>query len=102
MTFGQRIKERRLELSLTQEDLAKALGVSPQHISAIEQDKRAPGIYSLVKLAKTLGTTTDYLLTGEETILAETLPAIRADKKLSSGSKKALVVLVQELYQGSS
>lgn len=41
MSFGKRIRKRRLELNLTQQDLAKDLGVSPQHISAIEQDKRA-------------------------------------------------------------
>jgi transcriptional regulator with XRE-family HTH domain len=37
LTLGERLRERRRELGLTQDDLAKALKVTPQHISAIEQ-----------------------------------------------------------------
>lgn len=98
MSFGQRIKKRRKELAFTQDDLAKALSVTPQHISAIEQDKRTPSLDSLVKIAKELGVTTDFLLTGKEEVLTETIPIIKADKKLSVKSKKAIISLVEELY----
>lgn len=98
MTIGKRIRKRRQELELTQEGLARALGLTPQHISGIEQDKRNPSLSSLAKLAEELGITVDYLVTGKQGVIVDTIPAIKADKKLSLESKKALVTLVQELY----
>ena len=98
MSIGKRIRKRRQELKLTQEDLASTLGLTPQHISGIEQDKRNPSLSSLAKLAEELGITVDYLVTGKEGVIVDTIPAIKADKKLSLESKKALVTLVKELY----
>ncbi len=98
MNFGKRIRERRKELNLTQEQLARALGLTPQHISVIEQDKRAPSLSSLAKLAEELGVTVDYLITGKVSVITETIPTIKADKNLSLKAKKALVSLVEELY----
>ena len=99
MSIGRRIRKRRQELELTQQDLAQALGLTSQHISAIEQDKRTPSLSSLSKLAEDLGVTVDYLATGKQGVIVDTIPAIKADKKLSLKSKKALVNLVEELYR---
>ena len=60
MSIGKRIRKRRQELELTQENLARALGLTPQHISGIEQDKRGPSLSSLANLAEELGVTVDY------------------------------------------
>jgi len=101
-TLGQRIKQRRLALGLTQQELAEVLGFTPQHISAIEQDQRVPSLASLVKLAEHLGVTVDYLATGKEGPKVDAmsvLPAIKADKRLSPKVKKALVSLIEELYK---
>ena len=73
--------------------------MTSQHISAIEQDKRAPSLPSLSRLAEELGVNVDYLITGKEGIIVSTIPAIKADKKLALKSKKALVSLVEELYK---
>ena len=97
MTLGNRIKERRKELDLTQDDLAKSLKVTPQHISAIEQDKRIPSLNMLVELAKMLGVSTDWLLSGQEGLINDPISAIKALKDLSAKSKKALVSMVEEL-----
>ena len=64
MSIGKRIRKRRQELKLTQGDLARALGLTPQHISGVEQDKRSPSLASLAKLAEELGITVDCLVTG--------------------------------------
>jgi transcriptional regulator with XRE-family HTH domain len=98
MNIGKRMRERRKELNLTQEQLARALGVTPQHISVIEQDKRAPSLSSLARLAEELGVTTDYLITGKEGVITNVIPALKADKNLSLKTKKALIGLVEELY----
>ena len=99
MSLGKRIRTRRLELSFTQDQLAKFLKVTPQHISALEQDKRTPSLNSLVNIARFLGVTTDFLLTGKEVALVDIKPVIKADKILSLKSKKALIALAEELYR---
>ena len=88
----------RERLELTQQDLARSLGVTTQHISAMEQGKRLPSLLSLGKLAEELGATMDYLATGKQSVVTEPIPAIKADDKLSLKSKKALIGLVEELY----
>jgi transcriptional regulator with XRE-family HTH domain len=102
MSIGKRIRKRRQELKLTQENLARALGLTPQHISGIEQDKRSPSLASLAKLAEELGVTIDFLVTGKEGVIIDTIPAIKADKKLTLETKKSLVTLIKELYAKSS
>jgi transcriptional regulator with XRE-family HTH domain len=101
MTLGERIRKRRQLMKLTQQELGKALGLTSQHISAIEQDKRTPSLASLAKIAEELGVSVDYLLTGqEEGVITDTIPAIKADKKLKLEVKKALITLVRALYGG--
>ena len=97
MTFGERIRKRRQALKITQQELAKAIGVTPQHISGIEQEKRSPSLSFLSKLAEELGVTTDYLLSGKESIITDTIPAIKANKTLTLKAKRALIALVEEL-----
>jgi transcriptional regulator with XRE-family HTH domain len=101
MNLGKRIRDRRKALGLTQQQLAEALGLTPQHISAIEQDKRTSSLPSLVRLAEELGVTVDYLLTGKEGVVTETISAIKADKRLNLKAKKALISLVEELCKAS-
>jgi len=88
-------------MELTQHELSEAIGLTPQHISAIEQDKRSPSLSSLAKLAEELGVTTDYLITGKEGVITDTIPAIKADKGLKLEVKKALVTLVLSLHDGA-
>ena len=97
MSLGQRIRGRRQALKLTQQQLAHALGLTPQHLSAIEQDKRAPSLNTMAKLAEELGASIDYLVTGKEGIITDIIPAIKADKRLGLKAKKALIALVEEL-----
>jgi transcriptional regulator with XRE-family HTH domain len=100
MTLGTRLKQRRVELKITQKQLADSLNVTPQHISAIEQDKRVPSLSFLTKLSEELGTTIDYLIAGKAGIVTDSIAAIKADKTLSLESKKALISLIKSLRQG--
>lgn len=102
MSLGIRVKERRQALGLTQQQLAKALGLTPQHISVIEQGKRVPSLPSLARIAEELGVTIDFLAAGKEGVITDTIPAIKADKRLSLKTKKALIALVEELYTTST
>ena len=99
MGLGERIKEKRDELGLTQLQLAQALEVTPQHISVIEKNKRAPSLDLLAKLAHELGVTTDYLITGKESVVSDIISVIKADNGLSLDVKHALVTLIEHLQQ---
>lgn len=50
--IGEKIKFYRLGSGLTQRELEKELGVSPQYISNIEQGKRGPSLDMQVKLCQ--------------------------------------------------
>jgi len=96
VSLGERVIKRRRMLKITQQELAQALGVTPQHISLIEQGKAAPSLYLLPKLAEELGVSIDYLLSGKEGIIIDTIPAIKANKRLNLKVKRALIALVEE------
>lgn len=97
MNLGERVKIKRENLKLTQEQLAGALGLTSQYISAIEQNKRIPSLLSLVQLANELGTSVDYLISGTDSAISDIIPAIKADKALDVEVKKALVTLINAL-----
>jgi tetratricopeptide (TPR) repeat protein len=63
-SLGDRIKQLRHAAGLSQEELGAGL-VTGSYISLIEAGKRAPVPEVLVGLAQRLGTTTEYLLTGD-------------------------------------
>jgi transcriptional regulator with XRE-family HTH domain len=98
MSIGERIKAKRLDLKLTQQSLSRELSITPQHISAIEQNKRLPSLGMLERLAEELGVTIDYLVTGRVSILDSLLPAVKADPRLSLKARRALVCIIEELY----
>lgn len=65
MTVGERIRERRLALGLSQRDLASE-GVSYAYISRLEANTRRPSVRALRKLAVKLDVSVHWLETGEE------------------------------------
>ncbi len=97
MSLGKRIRQRRQVLKITQQELAQALGMTPQHISAIEQDKRTPSLSFLEKASSELGVSIDFLVCGREGAAIEIASAIRSDKILSSSVKKALITIINEM-----
>ena len=65
-TIGRRIAQLRKEQGMTQEEMAQKLDVSSQAVSKWENDVSSPDISLLPKLADTLHTTTDYILSGKK------------------------------------
>jgi transcriptional regulator with XRE-family HTH domain len=95
--LGGRARARRESLELTQEELARELGVTHQHISRIESDQAAPSLDLLVLLSRRLGVSADHLLTGQKTTPADIAGAIRAEPHLSAAAKRHLIGLADEL-----
>ena len=63
--IGNRIMERRKSLGLTQEALAEKADLTTQFVSYAESGKRAMRPENLLKIAKALNVSADYLLTGD-------------------------------------
>ena len=61
--LGERIREERLRLNLTQAQLAEAVDISDTYMGAIERGERSLTLDTLVRLVNRLGVTDDYLLT---------------------------------------
>lgn len=66
MTIGENIRHFRSKLSLTQAQLAEAVGVSVQAVSKWETGVGMPDIAQIIPLARALGVTTDQLLLYED------------------------------------
>lgn len=62
MTIGERIRKRRLELGLTQRQLALGISDREQYISDWERGRRIPGLRNATKLAAALGISLDELV----------------------------------------
>ena len=65
ISVGQRIKDRRKELNLTQTDVYHQTGIASGALSQIENGSRSPSIMIFYKLAVALDCSTDWLLTGK-------------------------------------
>lgn len=66
MEIGSKIKEARLRIEYTQEQVAESLGVSRQTVSNWETGKSYPDIVSVIKMSDLYEVTLDYLLKGKE------------------------------------
>lgn len=66
MTMGMRIRECRVKMGMTQEELAEALYIKKCTISAYETGKIDIKVSILRDIAKVLNTTAGYLMDGDE------------------------------------
>ena len=66
MTLGERIKECRQNVKMSQEKLAELVGVSRQAVTKWEANQTAPNTENLFKLAEIFGTTVDMLIPSNE------------------------------------
>ncbi len=62
MTFGEKLNYLRKKAVLTQDEVAKQLGISPQAVSKWENDLSCPDIMLLPEIARLYGITVDALL----------------------------------------
>jgi transcriptional regulator with XRE-family HTH domain len=83
--LGRRVTNLRLRKGMSQAELAAAVGISPSFMSLIAKGERRPSPKVMRALAERLGTTVDYLLTGEGDIQIVELDLRFAEVALRSG-----------------
>ena len=71
MTFGEKVRNERNRLGLSQDELAEKIGVTRRVISSYENDSSCPrGTERYNKLADALGVNINYLLSEDEAFIA--------------------------------
>lgn len=108
MVVAERIKNRRMELGITQTQLAKSARLTSAAISQFESGLRKPSFDALSKLAKALKVSTDFLLgmkqPGYEDILADPKVSVmfRGIMDLSEKDKDAMLEFYEFLKTRNS
>jgi transcriptional regulator with XRE-family HTH domain len=99
--LGAHIREERLKLNYTQEELAERVGVTPAFIGHIERAERSLSLETLVRICVILGVSIDYLLSEtttskDEDVICE-LRSLLKDKTLEQ--KMAIVDIVRTVIR---
>lgn len=101
-TIGQRIKYAREKASLTQSELAVALGyTSPTAVSLIEADERMVKVETLEKIANVLHQDVTYLATGDK-VQTSFKTALRADGNFNRTDVKQIESYIDYLMSKKS
>ena len=72
--LGERVRQYRKEMQLTQEELAVKIGMSASFLGHIERGTRILSVDTLVSLCHVLGCTPNDLLSAEIDVTAHDLP----------------------------
>ena len=101
---GERIKKRRQELEWTQDQLAQKAGISKSFLSDLENGKRSVGAENLLDIARALGVSIDFLMTGEaskdkaaEVPIPASLARFAAEEGLSFRQTLTLLEMQQQI-----
>lgn len=79
VSLGQRVRGRRLELGLTQRDVADAVGITVPYMSKIEAGKETPTEEKIARLAATLRLNPDELILAAGRMPADVMDRLAAD-----------------------
>lgn len=66
MQIGRKLRDRRRELGMTLDNVAKAIGLTQSFVSNVERDKASPSVNSLLALCDLLGLTLGSLFDGSD------------------------------------
>ena len=100
-TIGDRIKEKRKELNLTQLELANKLNVTDRAVSKWEQNEGNPDFSLLTSLAEVFKVSLDYLIAGKEPeINLEDMDTVKRAELLAK--KDDLEKFIQYRYEDKS
>lgn len=98
--LGEKVKELRKSLKITQSQLAETIGVSQSTIGMIEKNKQGVSSDTLIKLAKALNTSAEYLLSDNKDV-QEIISSRELNNKDKKSISKDLKELMDEFRAGS-
>jgi transcriptional regulator with XRE-family HTH domain len=95
--LGARLAEVRRSKNVTQEDLADMLGVSPKHISHVENATSCLSLKNLIKFCTIFDCSLDYLVFGKQNNEALSKLPDEIVKVLNTGSAEDIERLIRYL-----
>ena len=98
MKFGEKIRKARISAGLSQEELAKAIGVSLRTVTNYETEHRVPRkIETYGKIAEALNIDVNYLMSDDEQFISDV-----SEKYGARGARqaKALATQLSGLFAG--
>lgn len=98
--IGNRIKQLRNKLNLTQENLAEACSLDTSTIQKIEAGDRGMKISTLIPICKQIGVSADYILFGE--ISASTEPTFKWTRDFINKIDQNTAILIDDFINAVS
>lgn len=89
--LGNAIRNARIKIGLSQEELAELVGITPTHLKHIESEHRKPSIEVLFRLVQTLHISLDNILFHKRELRLEKIQEI--ENLLSICSEKDLQII---------
>lgn len=86
--IGQRIKERRKELKITQTQIQQETSISSGNLSCIENGKYLPSAVALLELSKILDCSIDWMLTGKSSTSDNSIILDNKENELLNGFRE--------------
>jgi len=83
INLGKRIREERLKLNLTQEQLAEYVDISASYMGQIERGERSVTLDTLIRITNRLNVSIDYLL--KDSIIIDNDNLLNQVKQLFDG-----------------
>lgn len=100
MLFGERLTLVRKKKKISQDELAKAIGVHAPVIGRYERDEVKPSIEVAAKIAQSLGVSLDYLTGNSDLELdADVIKKIQDIQKLPEKDRDHLFYVVDNILQ---
>ena len=101
VAVGARIKNKRLEQNLTQEQLAEKVELSAVYIGQIERGERKMTIETLVKLANSLNSSIEELLkdSTSSNINARLNELVNISKELDTSDIDKVIDVIKAMYK---
>ena len=102
MNIGEQIKARRIEIGMTQQDMADRLAVSRSAISNWETGKNYPDLQIIVQISEELNISLDTLLKGDTNVVEKIANDTNESKKLREKAKhlKGVIAVLAVLLIG--
>jgi transcriptional regulator with XRE-family HTH domain len=106
MNMGQRLRELRLRRKISQEEVARHIGITRSAYSHYEINNRQPVYETLIKLAAYFDVSLDYIIGGahsnakaELTVTSDTREIISLFQHMSQEQRKKSITLINDLIR---
>ncbi len=81
-SIGKRVRRQRESMSLTRDQYAERIEISPQFLAEIENGKKGMSAETLYKICASSGGSADYILFGKQPTGGATTPALETLAKI--------------------